>query len=60
MNDFLEIDEKKKTLNTMNLEDFSVEDLNIYVLELKNEIKRVEEEFHKKRKFLEDAQKLFK
>ena len=27
MDDFLEIDEKKKTINPLNLDDFSVEDL---------------------------------
>ena len=59
MTDFLEIDDNKKTINTMNLEDFSVDDLNKYVLELKTEIYRVEEEIKKKRKFLDDAQKFF-
>ena len=59
MIDFLEIDENKKTINTINLEDFSLEDLNKYILELKKEISRVEEELKKKRKFLDDAQKFF-
>ena len=27
MDDFLEIDEKKKTINSLNLDDFSIEDL---------------------------------
>ncbi len=60
MNDFLEIDEKKKTINKINLEDFSVEDLNTYVYELKNEISRAGEEIKKKRKFLKNAQNFFK
>ena len=59
MTDFLEIDDNKKTINTMNLEDFSVDDLNKYVFELKKEICRVGEEIKKKRKFLNDAQKFF-
>ena len=59
MTDFLEIDDNKKTINTMNLEEFSVDDLNKYVLELKKEICRVEEEIKRKRKFLDDAQKIF-
>jgi len=59
MTDFLEIDDSKKTINSMNLEDFSVEDLNKYLFELKKEIGRVERELEKKRKFLNDAQKFF-
>ena len=60
MTDFLEIDEKKKTVKSLILDDFSVEDLDKYILELKNEIKRVEEEIIKKNKLFKDAQKFFK
>ncbi len=60
MDDFLEIDEKKKTINSLNLDDFSVEDLEKYILELKNEIKRADEEIVKKNKTKIDAQKFFK
>ena len=60
MDDFLEIDEKKKTINSLNLDDFSVEDLEKYILELKNEIKRADEEIVKKNKTKMDAQKFFK
>ncbi len=60
MDDFLEIDEKKKTINSLNLDDFSVEDLEKYILELKNEIKRADEEIIKKNKIKMDAQKFFK
>tara|TARA_B100000700_G_C14267553_1_gene499938 strand:+ start:51 stop:233 length:183 start_codon:yes stop_codon:yes gene_type:complete len=60
MTDFLEIDEKKKTVKSLILDDFSVEDLDKYIVELKNEIKRAEEEIIKKNKLFKDAEKLFK
>ena len=60
MDDFLEIDEKKKTINLLNLDDFSVEDLNKYISELNKEILRVREEINKKNKLKKEAQKLFK
>ena len=60
MDDFLEIDEKKKTINPLNLDDFSVEDLNKYISELNNEISRAKEEINKKNKLKKEAQKFFK
>ena len=33
MSDFLEIDEKKKTIKKLNLDDLSIENLNLYILE---------------------------
>ena len=60
MDDFLEIDEKKKTINSLNLNDFSVEDLDKYILELNKEILRVKEEINKKNKLKKEAQKFFK
>jgi len=60
MDDFLEIDEKKKTINTLNLDDFSVEDLDKYILELNKEILRVKEEINKKNKSKKEAQNFFK
>tara|TARA_B100000579_G_C22510017_1_gene701065 strand:- start:33 stop:215 length:183 start_codon:yes stop_codon:yes gene_type:complete len=60
MNEFLENDEVKKTIKPLNLDDFSIEDLNKYKIELKNEIKRVDEENLKKKKLLNEAQKFFK
>ena len=60
MDDFLEIDEKKKTINSLNLDDFSVEDLNKYILELNKEILRVKEEINKKNKSKKEAQNFFK
>ena len=60
MDDFLEIDEKKKTINSLNLDDFSVEDLNKYISELNKEILRVKEEINKKNKLKKEAQNFFK
>lgn len=60
MDDFLEIDEKKKTINSLNLDDFSAEDLNKYISELNKEISRAKEEINKKNKLKKEAQKFFK
>ena len=60
MNDFLEFEESKKTIKVLNLEDFSIEDLNNYIAELKNEISRVKEEIEKKSNLISEAQKFFK
>ena len=60
MDDFLEIDEKKKTINSLNLDDFSIEDLDKYNLELNKEILRVKEEINKKNKLKKEAQNFFK
>ena len=60
MDDFLEIDEKKKTINLLNLDDFSVVDLEKYISELNKEILRAKEEINKKNKLKKEAQKFFK
>ena len=60
MDDFLEIDEKKKTINSLNLDDFSVEDLEKYISELNKEISRVKEEINKKNKLKKEAKTFFK
>ena len=60
MDDFLEFDEKKKTVNSLILDDFSVEDLEKYISELRNEIVRAEKEIEIKNKFIKDANKIFK
>ena len=60
MNEFLEYEESKKTLKSLNLDDFSVEDLDNYILELKNEIDRVNIEKVKKKKLISDAENIFK
>ncbi|PPR45757.1 MAG: hypothetical protein CFH16_01076 [Alphaproteobacteria bacterium MarineAlpha5_Bin6] len=60
MDDFLEFDGEKKTIKSISLEDFSVEDLQKYINELKKEIERTEKELIKKNKIQEDAKKYFK
>ena len=60
MTDFFEVDEKTKTIRALNLEDFSIEDLNKYIQELKEEIDRVKLEREKKNNFKKNAEKIFK
>ena len=48
MNEFLEYEENKKSIKSLNLDDFSVEDLDKYRSELKDEIGRVYTEKSKK------------
>jgi len=60
MNEFLEYDENTKSIKTLNLEDFSVEDLDIYLAELMEEINRIKLEIDKKKKLLNEAESLFK
>ena len=60
MIDFFEIDETKKTIKKLNLDDFSIEDLKKYTDELNAEIERVKNELIKKGKLLKDAEKIFK
>ena len=44
----------------LNLDDFSIEDLNKYMIELRSEIERVVKEIEKKADFKKDAEKFFK
>ena len=60
MSDFFEIDEVKKTVKLINLDDFSVEDLNKYILELNKETERVKLELEKKLNLKKQAEKFFK
>ena len=60
MTDFFEIDEKKKTIKILNLDDFSIEDLKKYIDELQVEISRVELEINKKDNFKKEAEEFFK
>ena len=55
-----QVDAKKKTVKTLNLDDFSVEDLDKYILELNKEILRVNEEINKKNRLKKEAQNFFK
>ncbi len=60
MVDFLEIEEKKKTIKKLNLEDLSVEDLIKYIEELEEEVERVKTEVKQKGNSKKEAEKFFK
>ena len=60
MTDFFEIDEKQKTVKILNLDDFSIEDLQNYISELQTEILRVLDEIKKKENLKLNAEKFFK
>ena len=59
MTDFFEVDEKQKTVKILNLDDFSVEDLQNYISELQTEILRVQDEIKKKENLKLNAEKFF-
>ena len=56
----IEVDEKQKTVKILNLDDFSVEDLQNYISELQTEILRVQDEIKKKENLKLNAEKFFK
>ena len=60
MNEFLDYEERKKSIKSLNLEDFSIEDLDKYKSELKDEIDRVNIERIKKKKLISEAENIFK
>ena len=60
MKEFLEYEENKKSVKCLNLDDFSIEDLDKYTLELKDEIDRVYMEIVKKKKLISEAENIFK
>ena len=60
MTDFFEVDEKQKTIKILNLDDFSIEDLQNYISELQTEILRVQDEIKKKENLKLNAEKFFK
>ena len=60
MDDFLEFDDEKKSVKSINLDDFSVEDLKKYIKELEDEKIRTELEIKKKNILQEEAKKFFK
>ncbi|MDA9629105.1 DUF1192 family protein [Pelagibacteraceae bacterium] len=60
MNEFLEYEEIKKSVKSLNLDDFSVEDLDKYIIELKDEIERVNIEKIKKKKLISEAENIFR
>ena len=60
MTNFIEFDEKTKVLKSINLDDFSIEDLEDYIESLSSEINRAKKEIHKREKTKKEAQKFFK
>ena len=60
MNEFLEYEENKKSIKSLNIDDFSIEELDKYILELKDEINRVNMEKIKKKKLINEAENIFK
>ena len=60
MNEFLDYEERKKSIKSLNLDDFSIEDLDKYTSELKDEIDRVNMEKIKKKKLISEAENIFK
>ena len=60
MTDFLEFEEKRKTIKKLNLEDISIENLKEYILELEEEIMRVKGEIELKNNSINEAEKYFK
>ena len=60
MTDFFELDELNKTVKTLNLDDFSIEDLKNYLDELEEEVSRVSLEIKKKDDIKKKAEDFFK
>ena len=60
MNNFIEYDEKSKVLKYLNLDDFSIEDLEEYINVLNLEVLRSKEEIKKRIETKEEAKKFFK
>ena len=60
MSNFIEFDENTKAIKSISLEDFSVEYLEEYILNLVKEQERAKEEIKKRLKTKEEAQKFFK
>ena len=60
MTDFLQINEKEKSIKSLNLDDLSIENLKQYIFELQGEIKRVKQEIILKENSINEAKKYFK
>ena len=60
MSNFLEFEKETKVIKSINLDDFSVEDLKEYIGELAKELERVKSEMKKKLQLQSEAEKLFK
>ena len=60
MEDYLEFEKDTKALKSINLDDFSIDDLKKYIEQLKNENVRVNSELEKKLKSQAEANQYFK
>ena len=60
MGDYLEFEKDTKALKSINLDNFSIEDLKKYIEQLKKEIEKVKSELEKKLKSQAEAEKYFK
>jgi uncharacterized small protein (DUF1192 family) len=59
MSDYLEFDSNNKSLKSINLDDFSVDELLGYIESLNKEVDRANKEILKKREIQEEAKKYF-
>ena len=60
MDDYLEFEKDTRSLKSINLDDFSVAELKLYINQLNEEIRRVDAEIEKKQKTQKEAEKYFK
>tara|TARA_B100001123_G_C15313870_1_gene1025418 strand:- start:1185 stop:1367 length:183 start_codon:yes stop_codon:yes gene_type:complete len=60
MEDYLEFDKNTKALKSIDLDSFSVEELEEYINQLTIEIQRVNKELGKKLKLQDEANQYFK
>ena len=59
MSDYLEFNSNNKSLKSINLDDFSVDELLEYIENLNKEIDRANNEIVKKKKIQQEAKKYF-
>jgi len=60
MDDYLEFEKNTQALKSIDLDNFSVEDLEEYIQQLTKEIERVKKELEKKLESQAEAKKYFK
>ena len=60
MTDFIEINDKEKTIKSLNLENLSLQNLKQYIDELYAEIERAKAEINLKKQSINEAEKYFK
>ena len=60
MGSFVEFEEDQKTIKSINLDDFSIEDLEEYIVSLTLEVQKAKEEIKERIKTKEEAQKFIK